>query len=462
MNWILVALLAYLAIQLAIGVWVSGRIESEDDYLVAGRRLGYPLTIFSLYATWFGAETCIASAGETYQNGFALTTAEPFAYGLTILLAGVIFAVPLWRLKLTTLADLFRMRFGPGVERVAAALIIPTSILWAAAQLRGFGHVLTTVTDLDINTAIGAAAVFCVLYTVLGGLLADAITDLVQGVFLIAGLVILAIAVVSYFGGVDAALGQVDVARIAVVGTRVDSSYLGLLEEWSIPIAGSVVAPELASRMIAARSPQLARNSGIYAGGLYIMTGLIPVGLGLVAIRIVPNLTDPEQVLPALALELLPSAGYVLFLGALISAILSTVDTTLLVAGGLAAHNVAGPLMGMTEDRAKLRLARLSVLIFGAMALVLAIGDLTVADLVEQASAFGSAGLLVIVSFGLFTRFGGPRAAMLSLLGGLVVYVAALLLATPYPYISSIAVSVGLYLAIGFAEPRHAGLRPMG
>ena len=130
MNWLLVALLGYLAAQLAIGVWVAPRIRTEGDYLIAGRQLGYPLTVFSIFATWFGAETCIASAGRAYREGVSLTTAEPFAYGLCLVLMGLVFAVPLWHRKLTTLADLFRTRFSVAVERTAAIIMIPSSLLW--------------------------------------------------------------------------------------------------------------------------------------------------------------------------------------------------------------------------------------------------------------------------------------------------------------------------------------------
>ncbi|HUG28762.1 MAG TPA: hypothetical protein VMK53_10770, partial [Gemmatimonadales bacterium] len=139
MNWVLLALVGYLVLQLGIGAWLAPKILTETDYLVAGRKLNYPLTVFSIFATWFGAETCISSAGRAYEEGFSLTTAEPFAYGVTLMLTGLIFAIPLWRLKLTTMADLFRRRYGPGVERLAALMLIPPGILWASAQLRGFG-----------------------------------------------------------------------------------------------------------------------------------------------------------------------------------------------------------------------------------------------------------------------------------------------------------------------------------
>jgi Na+/proline symporter len=449
MNWVLIALAGYLAIQLAIGVWLAPKIRSESDFLIAGRRLGYPLTTFSIFATWFGAESCISSAGRVYEEGFSLTTAEPFAYGITLMLSGVIFAVPIWRMKLTTMADFFRVRFDSRVEKLAAVMLIPPGILWAAAQLRGFGQVLTTVTSLDIGTAIAVAAAFCILYTVLGGLLADAITDLVQGIVLILGLGLLLLAVVVAQGGIGAAAAGIDLSRLSLVGPDVTPTFLGLLEEYAIPIAGSVVAVEILSRVLAARSPEVARNSAVMAGGLYILVGLMPVTLGLIAARLVPNLADAEQFLPALALQTLPTAGYVLFLGALISAILSTVDTILLIAGGIAAHNIIGPAFNITDDRMKLLLARSGVLLFGAMSLYLALGGRGVAELVEESSSFGTAGTLVVVSFGLFTKIGGPVAATLALLGGLASYAAASVFALPYPFLTSVASATVLYLGGG-------------
>jgi Na+/proline symporter len=458
--WLLLALVGYLVLQLGIGIWLAPGIHTEDDYLVAGRRLGYPLTIFSIFATWFGAETCIASAGRVYREGFALTTAEPFAYGVTLITMGVVFAVPLWRRKLTTLADLFRQRHGPGVEKLAAVVLVPAGILWAAAQLRGFGHVLVTVTDLDLHLAIGTAAAFCVVYTMLGGLLADAITDLMQGVLLVAGLVVLVVVVISDHGGIAATVAAIDTSRIAVVGEGVTPTFLGLLEEWAIPIAGSVVAVELVSRVIAARSPQVARNGAVLAGGLYMIVGVLPVFLGLAAGSLLPTVSDPEQFLPLLAREVLPAVGYVVFAGALISAILSTVDTILLVGSGLVTHNVIVPALGIGSDRVRLLLARGGVLVMGALAYWLAVGATGVAELVEEASAFGSAGVLVVTCFALFTNIGGPAAAVASLVGGLVSYVMGGVLAIPYPFITSMAVAVCLYLVAALGERQLGSLRP--
>jgi len=450
----LLALLAYLVLQLGIGVWVSRRIRSEADYLLAGRRLGYPLAVFTIFATWFGAETIVGSAGTAYRDGVSLTNAEPFAYGLCLVLMGLVFAVPLWNRKLTTLADLFRQRFSVATERTAAIVLIPGSLLWAAAQIRGFGHVLATASTLELEAAILLAAGFVVLYTVFGGLLADAITDLVQGVCLVVGLVVVFFGVASKAGGARALLAGI------AADERVELFSLGgdlwaLLEEWAIPICGSVVAVELVSRVIATRTPAVARRSALAAGGAYLAVGLIPLALGVAGTRLVPGLDDAEQILPALAHRQLPLVFFALFAGALVSAILSTVDSILLVGSALLSHNVVVPLLGITDEKSKVRLARGGVALLGVLSYLLARRAEGVFELVEQASAFGSSGALVLVVFGLFTRWGGALAGTATLAAGVVVYLAGTAAGWPYPYLASLAAALVLFVAAAAWEGRR-------
>lgn len=449
MTPVALAIFGYLVLQFGIGVWASRRIATEDDYLVAGRRLGYPLGIFSIFATWFGAETCIGAAGDIAENGISWTTAEPFGYGLCIIIMGLVFAVPLWNRRLTTFADLFRQRYSVGVERMAALFLIPTSVLWAAAQIRAFGHVLSSVTTMNVGPAIAVAAAVVILYTSVGGMLADAITDLVQGVALTIGLAITFVAVIVHLGGpVDALALVANAPHVA----REPATWLEALEAWSVPVLGSVVATELVSRVIAARSGEVARNSSVIAGFLYIAVGLMPAFIGLVGYAVVPALTESEQMLAAVAETLLPTVLYAVFAGALISAILSTVDSTLLIASGLLSHNLVVHTFPRLGERDKVRFARGGVIAFGLLAYVIAMHSSSVMDLIETSSAFGSSGILVIVCFGLFSRFGGAAAAIAALAVGMVTYVAGTLAGAAVPFVASLLASLVAYVAVAAAE----------
>jgi Na+/proline symporter len=449
-NLVLAGVLGYVLLQFAIGIYVSRRIRTETDYLVAGRSLGYGLAIFTIFATWFGAETTIGAAGAIYDEGLSGGTADPFGYGACLLLMGLVFAVPLWRRKLTTLGDLFRQRFSGRVEKLAVVMMIPTSLLWAAAQIRAFGQVLSASSGLEVTLTITVAAAIVIAYTAFGGLLADAWTDLVQGIALIIGLVVLFVVVLRDTG--VGALAQIPAERLRIFGGP-ETPPLAILEAWAIPVCGSVLAAELVQRIIATRTPEIARNSSIVAAGLYLLFGMIPVTLGLMGSGLVPGLEHGEQVLPRIAAQYLPGVLYVIFAGALVSAILSTVDSALLVAAGLLSHNLVVPLRPEMTDAQKVRVARLGVMLFGALAYVIALHAQGVYALVEEASAFGSAGLFVSLVIGLFSRWGGPASAAAALLCGIGAWVAgAYVLAVPYPYLGSLAAALAGYAVAALVE----------
>ncbi len=456
MTPMLAAVGGYLLLQFAIGIAVSRRIRTEDDYLVAGRRLGPWLVSASIFATWFGAETIVGSSAAAYTDGISLASAEPFGYGLCIIVMGLVFAIPLWRRRLTTMADLFRQRYSPTAERLAALVLIPSSILWAAAQMRAFGQVIVVSgAQIGLETGLAIAAAVVVLYTVAGGMLADAMTDLVQAGVLVVSLLILGAAVVAEAGGFAAA------GAILTEGGRIhlmphaDTPWPVLLEEWAIPICGSVVATELVSRVIAARSGGVARGAALGAGAMYLAVGTIPLVLGALAVPLLGTApADAEQVIPMLAQQALPGWLYIVFAGGLVSAILSTVDSTLLVAAGLGAHNLILPQLRAPTERTKIRVTRALVALGGLVAWSQAHSAEGVFALVESASAFGSAGVLVTVCFALFTRWGGPRAAIATLIGGVAVYLVAVASHAATPYLYSLAASLLLYTGVAAFERR--------
>src|SRR5262245_52431149 len=118
MNFVLGCILAYILLQLVVVFFISRRPKTESDYLLAGRRLGPWRSTFGVFATWFGAETCIGATGEAFKGGIRAVASDPFGYTLGLIAAGLLFGAALWKRGLTTLADLFRERYGIGVERL--------------------------------------------------------------------------------------------------------------------------------------------------------------------------------------------------------------------------------------------------------------------------------------------------------------------------------------------------------
>ncbi|MEL6183861.1 MAG: sodium:solute symporter [Myxococcota bacterium] len=424
----------YVLVQLALGAWVARQVHSDEDYLVAGRRLGPALATASMFATWFGAETCVGAAGEAYAEGLGGVAADPFGYGLTLVFFGLFVAQPLWRMRCTTIADLYGQRYSAGVERTVALLMVPGSLFWAAAQLRAFGTVVGSSTELlDAQSGLLIAAVVTIAYTSLGGLLADAWTDLLQGTVLVLTLIVLAVV----------ALSTEIPPEPVLASPREVPTTLARLEAWTVPILGSLFAQELAARASASRSEPLARRAAVGGGLLYLAVGVIPVGLGLLARRQLPGLEVSEAALPALSRLHLGSVGQVILSGALVSAILSTIDSALLAASGLVTHNL---LPSWKTGRGRLLGARLGVIALGLVAWALARGAESVHGLVEEASAFGSAGFVVV---GLGALWGGRRHASVAYatlaVGALSYVLAGPVLDAEAPFVLSLLAAAGCY-----------------
>lgn len=448
MTWVLFGVMVYVAVQLAVGLFVARGMRNEEDYLLAGRSLGIAVSTMTVFATWFGAETCIGSSGAIYGEGLSGGRADPFGYTLCILVMGTFFAATLWKRGAMTLGDLVRTAYGPTVEKIAVILTAPTSILWAAAQIRAFGQVLSASSSLSTEIAVAIAAGVVILYTASGGMLADAITDFIQGIAIIIGLVVLSVAIGLHPPDWSTLQETLTPERLSLHAPG-DTIFMSI-EQWLIPIAGSLFIQELISRILAARSPEIAQRSCFYASGIYFVAGLIPVVLGLLGPALVPGLADQDQFLPTLAQLHLPTFIYILFAGALISAILSTVDSTLLAAGAVVAHNMVVPICGIRDEKKKLLTARVVVVLSGIAAYALAQGAEGVYALVEASSTFGSAGIFVVILFTFFKTRGGPYSAGAALVVGALshAYLDAMEYSTPY--LLSVGISFGVYIALMF------------
>ena len=433
-------------LQIVIGYVVSRRVNNQEDYFLAGRSLGPLLATFSIFATWFGAESCIGSSAAVFSGGLSDTRADPFGFTLCLFLMGLVFARKLWSLNVTTIADFFRNRYGTFTEKLAVFVLIPSTLMWAAAQIRAFGQILSIVAPIDPTIGVTVAAGFVIVYTFLGGLLGDVVTDILKGTIVILGLILLMYLGIDASGGIQSALDKITPDRLSLV--KADESWLVRVDTWLVPILGSIMAQELLSRVFASRSASVARKSSLMAGSMYLIVGMIPVSLGLIAFDLVPDLADTDQFLPMLAKQLLHPALFVIFVGALVSAILSTVDSTLLSTSAFISHNIFGERYRKMDTKSQLQFSRYTIIFGGIVSYFLALGSESVYDLVVMASAFGAAGTVTITCFGLwFPKLGGQLASIPVLLVGLISHpIYEYVFKVDAPFFMSVISSVFVYL----------------
>lgn len=451
MNITLIAVIIYMIAQFAIAIYCGRLVKSESDYLLAGRQIGLLLTTFSIFANWFGAETVVASSGAIAAEGLSGGRAEPFGYAVCLVLFGLLIAYRMRAGEYLTMSDFYRSRFGIVNEKLSVLLVIPTSLIWSAAQVTAFAHILASISQIEFDQALLIGTIIIVLYTTIGGFLGDVIADFVQGIFVILGLVATAIAVVIYMGGIGAVIDTITPEKLSLISP--DLSLSAQFDSWMIAVVGSLVAQEAISRMLAARSPEIARRASFNAAGMYFFIGLIPVFIGLIGASIIPLPENADTFLPELTKTILPTYVYIMFIGALISAILSTVDSTLLSIGALTGHNIVGPFLPNLKEKQKVLLQRGMVILAGILTYFIATAGDSIYDLIEMSSSFGSAGLLICLLFGLWTKIGGWISALTTMIVGTV---SAYLLQYHWEwdagYVASLGFCVLAYLIVAVLE----------
>lgn len=460
MGWSVLVL--FLAIQIAIGIWAGRRVKSEEDYVVAGRRLGLPLVTMSMFATWFGAESCLGASGMVYDSGLSGGRGDPFGYSICLLLVAFLLAVPLHRQRYLTLGDLYRERFGKNAERVLVFVLVAGSLIWGAAQLRALGQIVVATSDLSsvavdeetlLPTAIVLSTLFVVAYTSFGGLWGDVLSDLVQGSVLCVGLVLLLAACLLDLPD-DAALGQaLSPERLSLWPAK--EGVLTQIDRWAVPILGSLATQEMASRVLAARSPEIARRGAASAALVFLVFGSIPVVLGLLGRAVLPELADGEQLLPLLARQKLPTALYLLFACALLSAILTTIDSILLSAATLLSRNWLVPAFGIQREAHKLWLDRALVAVCGLLALWLALGAKSIQELLQQSALLGGPGLVVTILCAIYTKRRSQLGAVAALIIGTILALVFERWNLDAPFLGATAVAAGCYMLGAWFEGRH-------
>src|SRR5690606_14089986 len=175
-----ITVVAYAALMLAIGWWARGRVDTSEDFLVAGRKLPLVLAAPTLLATWFGAGTLLTATDEVRAGGLRMAALEPLGAGVCLILAGLLLAPKLWRMKLLTLGDFYARRFGVRAERWSAVLMVPSYFGWIAAQYVALAGMLEISFGLPISIGLMLVAAIGIAYTLLGGMWSVTATDALQ------------------------------------------------------------------------------------------------------------------------------------------------------------------------------------------------------------------------------------------------------------------------------------------
>ena len=431
---IIIGVALYMVLMIGVGIYASGRNHSVSDFMVAGRSLPIWLCSMTVMATWFGGAMMLGGAGAAYDDGMMGVIEDPWGGALALLLIGLFFARMFRRLRMTTVVDFMEQRFG----KTASYGIVITSLfantVWVGAMLVAFGVVFESLTSIPLEAGIIGGAIVIFIYTAVGGMWAVAMTDFVQMLIIMIGLLVLLVVVLIDVGGWGAISPQLPEHTFRMLPFQnTGEQWLNYLRAWTIIGVVDISAQTLFQRVSAAKDERVAQNS-FYIGGVgYLVFGMIPVMLGIIGSVTMPELAASEQIIPAMAIQHLHPAAIAIFVGAMLAAIMSSADSALLANASVLARNVLPLVVRNPSSRLTLIVARWAIPVSGLVAIVIAMKIQVVFDLMVNANILGLAAMIVPFIMGVWWPKANRTGALSAMAAGITAWLATLYLAPELP-----------------------------
>ena len=392
MDMIGIIFILYLVFLLSVGVWTFKFNKTQEDYLLAGRKLGPWVTAFSERASGESAWLLLALPGAAITIGLSESWAV-IGIILGIIASWFLIAERLReeteKYDALTIPEYLHRKFNDSsnIIRLFSSIIIAFFFLfYVSAQFHASGKVLNSLFDLDPITGISIGAAIIIIYTLMGGFYAVAWTDLLQGILMIGTLVILPIA-----GYIELSESGMTISDSLAVANSVfnnnNGSFFGGKDGFAALITalgglswglGYLGQPHLVIRYMAIRSSKdvkIARRIAV-AWALPGITGAFLVGLvALVYFGPEYFLTvDPEQSMPVLAKNLLHPVLAGLFISGAVAAMMSTADSQLLVSTSAITEDFYHQYLGKDISQEVLvKFSRIMIVVLGLVAYGIAI-----------------------------------------------------------------------------------------
>jgi SSS family solute:Na+ symporter len=423
----------YIAVSVAIGLYAATKVKNSQDYVVAGRHLPLPFIVATVFATWFGSETVLGIPARFLNDGMKGVVADPFGSSMCLVLVGLFFARPLYRMNLLTIGDFYRARYDRAVELVTSLCIVISYLGWVSAQITALGLVFSVLTNgaigLEQGMVIGTAIVL--VYTLAGGMFSVAFTDLFQMGVIVLGMIYIATVVSGVAGGAGMVIAHAaNSGKFEFLPAFSLRDIVAFIAAWITMGFGSIPQQDVFQRVSAAKDEKTAGRGSVIGGCIYFCFAFVPMFLAYSATLIDPDMvarnmsTDTQYILPTLILTHTPFFAQVIFFGALLAAIMSCSSATLLAPSVTFAENVLKPFLPKLVDRQFLRMLRIVVLLFALAVLTFALtSGKSIYGMVESAYKITLVAAFTPLAFGLYWKRATTQGAITAILLGLATWI---------------------------------------
>jgi solute:Na+ symporter, SSS family len=462
--------IAYWVTSVGIGLWASLRVRNTKDFAIAGRKLPFYMVTATVFATWFGSETVLGIPATFLEEGLHGVVADPFGSSLCLILVGLFFAAPLYRMNLLTIGDFYKRRYGRGVEVLTTLAIVLSYLGWVGAQITALGLVFNIVSAGAIpqitGMCIGAATIL--IYTFFGGMWAVAITDFIQMIIIVVGMLWIGGEIAGQTGGVvNVVQHAMDAGKFTFWPEPHFPAVAAFVAAWCTMMFGSMPQQDVFQRVQSAKSEKIAVWGSVLGGSLYFFFAFVPMFLAYSATLIDPEMVarlideDPQKILPTLVLTKAPLFAQVMFFGALLSAIKSCASATLLAPSVTFSENILKPMFPHMSDRQLLRNMRIVTVCFTVLVTLYAINsNASIFKMVENAYQVTLVSAFIPLAFGVYWSRATNQGGLCAVFFGIATWL-SLLFSTTMSAEEIAGLPSALDLLIGALQPLQV-LTPQG
>lgn len=454
--WVFVA---YFCVVFAIGWYSLRATRGEKDYWIAGGELGWFTGGATMAATHTSAGTFVGTIGIMYTAGWSfgwVLLSIPLSYWFMV----AVLAPRFTRQKELTIPAFIEKRYyGKGIRGLAAGIILVATVVYIQAQIVAGGLIANTVFGVPTTVGMVGFTAILLVYTVVGGMVAVVYTDAFQLVVMGLGALFAVPLALRQVDGLGGLLSLAESANPLVFTFDAVPEVLLLTMALSF-FLGGIATPEKLIRLYAMKDMRTIRRGVLFAIVMILGINLLVFILALAAIVLFPTLPTGDLAMPMVASAVLPATLGAIMLAAITAAMMSTVDSLLIVAGSALSVDIYQNLIDpdVSPER-RMWVDRLGILIVGVMPVALLLSGIGEGELVQFIvllfTALMAAAFVLPVVGGILWRRATKEGAASAMVGGVVATFAWEVLGTPdvEPVLCGFLVSGLLFVGVSLLTP---------
>ncbi|ACB86128.1 sodium:solute symporter family protein [Natranaerobius thermophilus] len=409
-------LAVYVLIILGIGFYTSRYIKNMDDFALAGRNLGLPMLVGTLFASFVGGATVTGWTGSFYQLGFDWWFAGIGSL-LGVAVAATVMAEKSRKLEQYTVPDLLELRYDNKTKVVGSIMIILGDIGLVAVQIIALSGILTAFVGLETMPAMILSIIVFTLIALFGGMVGVALTDSIQAIIIALGLIVGVISAFSYGGGIGAVFSDLPDNFLTPLGTTSPGEAFNN----AIAVFGTTAVWQaiIFSRAFAAKDSRTAKMGILWLIPTSLIGYFLVAMLGYSARSILGPDVVPDEVFATLLSEVMNPAVAAILLAVIVGAIITSTNSFLLSISINITRDLYQNFIGKdSSDKSLLKVGRVSLVIVAALAFSLAVAMPDIVTAIVFAYTMYSAALLIPLYGGYLWKKANSTAGFLGIIFG--------------------------------------------